>query len=542
MSAGPAQTPPSLADATMSGVSGFNTLTGSADGEAGKKHGNETIRVAPAGQVSIRLPAPLAHLADAAHGRYVLTGVVTFANCSTEWADRVSLDKAVAYRIDFSPAKACWYLDASWQRTQAPAVPLEALRTGEVVGVDMNADHLAAWRLDAHGNPLGAPRIFGYQLDGTAQHRDAQVRHALTRLLHWTHRHDVHAVAVEDLDFTDSKTREKHGRHRRLRQLISGMPTAGLRARLLAMATRAGIAVIAVDPAHTSKWGAQHWHKPLTAAHPQTTRHHAAAVAIGRRALGHRIGDRRHRPDHTTAMWPGIGSPRPAPIPEAAGKPANPAPWHRHDPRHRPGRPTRTTRRPNTVRDRPPSKTQFRSVLRNGLSAPPGWPAATAAADLATQSPTAGHPAVASRVASPITGIRGDASPMGIGSIQAAPTRRRGPVWSFACGIAASRCPGPRSGDSPLNVSAQRGSIASITNFRLTMSSIASAASSGTCASALPDILAPRRWTGHRFYTGRRSAMRKSESSVNGRRSQVDSNRSGANPAVAASSRNWANS
>ena len=43
-------------------------------------------------------------------------------------------------------------------------------------------------------------------------------------------------------------------------------------------------------------------------------------------------------------------------------------------------------------------------------------------------------------------------------------------------------------------------------------------------------------------YAGRRSATRKSESSVNGRTSQVDSSSSGANPALDASSRKWANS
>lgn len=261
----------------------------SADGEAGKKYGNETLRVTGDGQVSVRLPAPLKHLANAPHGRYVFTGTVAFAHRGDEWADRVCANQAVAYRISYSPDRDRWYLDASWQRKQIPAVPLESLRAGELIGVDMNADHLAAWRLDTHGNPTGAPRTFDYQLDGTAGHRDAQVRHALTRLLHWANRERIAAIAVEDLDFTDSKTREKHGRRRRFRQLISGMPTGKLRARLLAMATEAGISVIAVDPAYTSKWGAQHWQKPLVATHPQTTRHHAASVAIGRRALGHRI-------------------------------------------------------------------------------------------------------------------------------------------------------------------------------------------------------------------------------------------------------------
>ncbi|MFE9923034.1 IS200/IS605 family accessory protein TnpB-related protein, partial [Streptomyces sp. NPDC005774] len=51
-----------------------------ADGESGKRYGNETIRIAPDGQVSIRLPAPLKQWANAPHGRYVLTGRVAFAH------------------------------------------------------------------------------------------------------------------------------------------------------------------------------------------------------------------------------------------------------------------------------------------------------------------------------------------------------------------------------------------------------------------------------------------------------------------------------
>lgn len=69
----------------------------------------------------------------------------------------------------------------------ARAVPLEAARASGLIGVDTNADHLAAWRLDAHGNPVGEPRRFDYDLSGTAAHRDAQVRHALIRLLQNAH-------------------------------------------------------------------------------------------------------------------------------------------------------------------------------------------------------------------------------------------------------------------------------------------------------------------------------------------------------------------
>ncbi len=271
------------------------------DGESGKRYGNETIRVSPGGEVSIKLPAPLAGLANAPHGRYVLACRVAFRHRGQQWADRIAADRAVAYRIHYDVTRDRWYLTASWQIPPVRTVPLEAIRSGGLTGVDTNADHLAAWRLDTHGNPVGEPRRFDYDVSGSASHRDAQVRHALIRLLHWAKRHGV-AIAIEDLDFASEKTREKHGRRKRFRKLISGMPTAKLRARLVSMAAELGITVVAVDPAYTSRWGAQHWQKPLTSKNRKTTRHHAAAVAIGRRALGHPIRRRtapppQHRSD-----------------------------------------------------------------------------------------------------------------------------------------------------------------------------------------------------------------------------------------------------
>ncbi len=268
-----------------------------ADGEAGKRHGNETLRVTPDGEVSLKLPAPLAHLANAPHGRYVLAARVSFAHRGEQWADRVTANRAVAYRIHEDTGRGRWYLTASWTLPPVQTIPLATARARGVVGVDTNADHLAAWRLDAHGNPVGEPLRFAYDLTGTASHRDAQVRHALIRLLHWARRHGL-AIAVEDLDFQAEKTREKHGRRKRFRNLISGMPVARLRARLVSMAAELGIPVIAVDPAYTSRWGAQHWQQPLTSNKRRTTRHDAAAVAIGRRALGHPIR-RRTAPPRT---------------------------------------------------------------------------------------------------------------------------------------------------------------------------------------------------------------------------------------------------
>ena len=51
-----------------------------ADGEKDKPFGNETIRWHPdEGWLEIRLPAPLAHLANRPHGRYRLSCAVAFS-------------------------------------------------------------------------------------------------------------------------------------------------------------------------------------------------------------------------------------------------------------------------------------------------------------------------------------------------------------------------------------------------------------------------------------------------------------------------------
>ncbi|WP_326793312.1 transposase [Streptomyces sp. NBC_00841] len=269
-----------------------------ADGESGKRFGNETIRVTPDGEVSIKLPVPLAHLANAPHGRYTLTTRIGFAHRGQEWADRIEANRAVAYRIHLDTQRGRWYLTASWQHPVVKTIPLEAARARGMIGVDTNADHFAAYRLDRHGNPVGDPRRFPYGLSGTAGHRDAQIRHALTRLIHWARQAGVAAIGIEDLDFTAEKTREKHGRKKRFRQLISGIPTGKLKARLVSMAAEQGLSIVAVDPAYTTLWGAQHWQKPLTTPHRKMSRHDAAGIAIGRRALGHPIRRRTAPPPH----------------------------------------------------------------------------------------------------------------------------------------------------------------------------------------------------------------------------------------------------
>lgn len=80
------------------------------------------------------------------------------------------------------------------------------------------------------------------------------------------------------------------------------MPVSKLRARLVSMAAELGIAIVGVDPASTSKWGAQYLQKPRTSTTRKTTRH--AMRQLWRSAGapgGTRPGGGQHRPLFTGA-------------------------------------------------------------------------------------------------------------------------------------------------------------------------------------------------------------------------------------------------
>ncbi|WP_329388801.1 hypothetical protein OG625_34465 [Streptomyces sp. NBC_01351] len=126
-----------------------------ADGESGAPHGNYTITVDPGdGTVTIVLPAPLRHLANAPRGRYRLACTVTFNHRGEEWLDRVTANQAVRYDITHDPERGRWYLDASWSSPKRVLpTPVELAATGaRLLAVDLNAGHLAACVVDPHGN------------------------------------------------------------------------------------------------------------------------------------------------------------------------------------------------------------------------------------------------------------------------------------------------------------------------------------------------------------------------------------------------------
>jgi hypothetical protein len=265
-----------------------------ADGEADKTLGNSTIRFDPdAGTLDVVVPKPLAHLANRADGRYRLSCPVAFSHRGDEVAAQTA-EGAVRYDITFDPAKGRWYLDASWSVELDPTPGLELLRQHKTLAVDLNADHAACWVVDSAGNPVGTPHRFAVPAAGPTSHRDAQVRHLVSRLIHTARRSGCTSITIENLNFTSAVSRDNDShprgkRGRRLRRTVAGIPTARFRDRLAQMAANAGLWVVAVDPACTSRW-ARPKVPQLNLQTPDSTDvtvHDGAAVMVGRRGYGH---------------------------------------------------------------------------------------------------------------------------------------------------------------------------------------------------------------------------------------------------------------
>jgi IS605 OrfB family transposase len=346
-----------------------------ADGERGKAWGNETIRFNPdEGWLELKLPAPLADLANRPSGRYRLSCSVEFSHRGGEVAAQAA-SGAVRYDISFAPVKGRWYLDASWKTAPAPVPSLEDLRGSRVLAADVNDGHLDAAVLTPDGNIAGAAFTIPLELSGLpAATRDGRLRAAVSTLIATAKEHGARAVIIEDLDFGEARAegRERTGsrpsrgrRGRNFRRMVAGIPTAKLRDRLVQMAANAGLPVVVIDPAYTSQWSAVHWLPLLRAQHPEATGHQAAAVVIGRRGQGHRARTRVNGNRATPADVARPASTRTRATP--AARPSNRKPpvprGQRQPPGDKTGRPHGSTGGNQAPEDRSRAPTRQDSLL-----------------------------------------------------------------------------------------------------------------------------------------------------------------------------------
>ncbi len=305
--------------------------------------------------MSIKIPAAL--IDELGIGTHLRVGApAVFAYRHADWTDRVSAHQAVRYDISFDTDSGRWYVDASWKTPAVEHVPtVEQLRSQRHLGVDLNADHLATVVVDSSSNPVGEPYTVALELAGLrASTRDARLRDAISHLIRIARTTDCGAIAIENLGFIDARNtgRETMGRGKRgktFRRQVAAIPTAKFRERLVAMAYRSDLWIISVDPAYTSKWGAQHWRTPLQqqTSTELVTRHHGAAAAISRRSHGQPI--RRRKPGLRTRQRTSANNPDSRPERNTVTVDVQPTPSH-PPPLRRPGPAGNTERQPQKDR------------------------------------------------------------------------------------------------------------------------------------------------------------------------------------------------
>jgi IS605 OrfB family transposase len=268
--------------------------------------GNQVFKIDLLGTLSIELPMQIARehglpvkRSDSKGGILTLVSKVRFPYGGDELHARIQMREAV--RFDLDPVYKHGrlhkiYLRASWTREDPPVPTLETARACGMVGVDLNSGHLDAWRIDQSGNPVGRDRNIPMFTSGlSAGKRSANIRQAIKELLDYVIETNAGTLVIENLNFEDETSREKHGHNKKFRNLIAGFPTAQFAGLVVRMGARRGVTVVAVNPKYTSKHGGKAWARQLTDDFKRNgkkntprlvTVHAGAAVAIARRGAG----------------------------------------------------------------------------------------------------------------------------------------------------------------------------------------------------------------------------------------------------------------
>ncbi len=172
--------------------------------------------------------------------------------------------------------------DRGWRVMVSVAVKPNASRSKAgigAIGVDFNADHLAAAEVDRFGNLVDHQRI-----DTFLAHKDSEQRRAImgdaVKVVVAHAASQSKPIVIERLDFSDKKAQLETVDPGRARTL-SALAYSQFDSMLRAAAFRAGVDVLDVNPAYTSVIGAVN-----TAQRRGISVHLGAAHAIARRGLG----------------------------------------------------------------------------------------------------------------------------------------------------------------------------------------------------------------------------------------------------------------
>ena len=239
----------------------------------------------------LRMPDSLA----GRHGKYLVVPNVRFAyghekvlaalGSNTEYAvyrrehgekeARVTaLGQAISYR--FKRDAKGWRVFAT---TELPEVEVTTDRRRGAVGVDLNADHLAVVETDASGNYVKAWRVPLVTYGKSHHQAEALIGDAVAGVVEYA-RGAGKPLVVEKLDFRQKKA-VLEGESRKYSRMLTSFAYGKIKAYFLSRGYREGVAIIEVNPAHSSVVGRVKFMERYG-----LTVHQAAALVLARRLLG----------------------------------------------------------------------------------------------------------------------------------------------------------------------------------------------------------------------------------------------------------------
>ena len=150
-----------------------------------------------------------------------------------------------------------------------------------ILGMDLNADHLAIALIDRHGNPVNKWTVPCHTYGKSADQCAAAIGEACKEVVGVAEKAGV-PIVIENLSFKKKKAELTSSKNRRYARMLSSLAYEKIKQQLVSRAYRHGVDVHAVNPAHTSTIGRTKFCRKYG-----LSVHHGAAVAIARRFYSH---------------------------------------------------------------------------------------------------------------------------------------------------------------------------------------------------------------------------------------------------------------
>ena len=189
-------------------------------------------------------------------------------------ARATNLGQAVSYR--FKRDDKGWRVFAS---TDMAEVPVATDQRHGVIGVDLNADHLAVAEADASGNYTNSWRVPLVTYGKSRHQSEALIGDAVSGVVEYA-REAGKPIVIERLDFRQKKA-ALEGESRRYSRMLSSFSYGKVKAYFLSRGYRQGVEVHQVNPAFSSVVGRVKFMERYG-----LSVHQAAALALARRLLG----------------------------------------------------------------------------------------------------------------------------------------------------------------------------------------------------------------------------------------------------------------